>query len=181
MGAEPRTRRTAAQVPVAGAGALCVAAALASAAAGCGGPSRPEDCEAMAAGTARDECYLAVLPDVFRQDPTRGGEFAQRIDDPLVRDFLYLTVTREIDPATDRWCNLIQEDALQGRCKLIVSRPHLHREILGDAPGGRAPPPGGGPRGPGGPPPGGPPPSGGGAPPPGGRSPPAEGPPPPGP
>lgn len=159
-----------------------MAAVLAASLGGCGGtPEKPEDCEGLAAGKDRDECYAQVAPEVFRRDPKLGDEIAQRIEDPMIRDFVYLTVTREIDPGSPRWCEKIEEDALESRCRVLVSRPHLHRELLRQSgeeppggPGGGPPPPGGGPPpgGPGGgPPPGGPPPEGTGAPPPPGPPP----------
>lgn len=114
----------------------------------CGDGDPLELCEGKADASARDECYAASLPELFRKDPALGEQLTQeKITDPQLRDFVYLTVTREIDPGSYRWCEKIKEPALAERCRVIVSRPHLHRELLnlgsGGTPPGGAPPPAG--------------------------------------
>lgn len=138
-------------------------------------PKTPEDCAGISDTARRDDCYTVVLPDVFRTDPARGIELTETaVTDPTVRDFIWLTVTRDVDPNTNKYCNRIKDPVLADRCRVLVSRPHLHRDLV-DGTGKTARSPGGGPPPgappPGGPPPGGPPP---GAPPPGGDAPPAE-------
>jgi len=127
-----------------------------------------EDCEGLSKGPKADECWAEYLPDVFRADAERGIELVEtKIEDQRVKDFVWLTVTREVDPGSYKYCERIQEEALAERCRVLVSRPHLHRELMkgqksGGPPGGGPPgggPPGGGP--PGGGPPGGGPPGGG--------------------
>ena len=143
---------------------------------GCGGSgswSSPADCDALSAGADADECWARFAPDVFREDPARGITVVEeKVTDPRVRDFIWLTVTREVDPSSYKYCDRIQEPALGERCRVLVSRPHLHRELLkerdGDVEGapagaGGGPPPGAG----------GPPPPGGSAPPPPSGSPPS--------
>ncbi len=139
----------------------------------------PAQCEGMAAGAERDECWAATAPALFAKDPVAAEQIiVTQVEDPKVRDFIWLTVTREIDPGSTRWCEKIQEAALAERCKVLVSRPHLHRALQqerGQSPGVGGPPPGGPPGGgPGaGPPPaGGPPPGAPGMPPPGAGDPP---------
>lgn len=134
------------------------------------GPSGPDDCQQMAAGSARDECWATHAPELFRSTSNREEAAAlieQQVGDSQVRDFIWLTITREVDPSSFIFCQKIEEQALAERCRVLVSRPHLHRELVGGGgqnkagPGG--PPPGAGPGGPpagGGPPPsGGPPPA----------------------
>jgi hypothetical protein len=144
----------------------------------------------MAVGPAADACYVETAAAAFRADPVAADAAVQaRVQDPQLRDFIYLTVTREVDPTTPRWCDKMQDRTLKERCMVLVSRPHLHRELLGGPgggpPPGGAPPPGATPPG-GGPPPGATPPGGGpppgaipagGAPPPPGVTPPGATPP----
>lgn len=154
----------------------------------------PAQCQGMSAGPDRDECYAATAVALFKADPTGAEQIiVEQVQDPKIRDFIWLTVTREVDPGSYRYCEKIQEAALADRCKVLVSRPHLHRALQqegGEAPQGGppqggppqgGPPPGGAPMG--GPPPGGAPPGGApmGGPPPGSAPPPGapvEGPPP---
>ncbi len=130
-----------------------------------GGWSSIDDCDAISAGAKADECYAEYAADVFRTDPERGIKIVEeKITDQRVKDFVWLTVTREVDPGSYKYCDRIEEEALAERCRVLVSRPHLHRELLkggkaGDGPSAGGPPPAGGPGGPpgGGPPAGGPP------------------------
>ena len=120
----------------------------------CGGSAWDDvaDCEALSAGERQDECWAATLPALFRTERERAESLAtERITDPRVRDFVWLTVTRDIDPGSYRYCDKIEEEALATRCRVLVSRPHLHRELTGDAP---RPGAGGGPPSADGPPPG---------------------------
>ena len=149
-------------------------------ASGCtGGPSGPDDCQAMDAGAARDECWAAHAPELFRQSADRTQAIATietQVGDSQVRDFIWLSITREVDPSSFTYCKKIEEQALAERCRVLVSRPHLHRELVGGGGGDKAgpggPPPGAGPGGP--PPGGGPPPRGKGGPSPGGGPPPPQ-------
>ena len=148
---------------------LPVSAGLALLLAACTGatPRSVEDCAGLGDPTARDDCYARLLPEVFRADPARGIELTETaVTDPTVRDFIWLTVTRDVDPNTNKYCNRISDAVLADRCRVLVSRPHLHRGLVDGegktprSPGG-APPPGAPPGGPPpGPPPGGPPPGG---------------------
>lgn len=142
------------------------------------GPSGPEDCPGQPEGEARDNCWLTHATELFRTTDDRTAAIAtidSQVSDTGVRDFIWLAITREVDPSSFTYCKKIEEQALAERCRVLVSRPHLHRELVGGGgeqkggPGG--PPPG---AGPGGPPPGGggPPPKGKAGPPPGGGPPP---------
>jgi len=125
--------------------------------------SGPEDCRSLSAGADRDECWVAHAPALFRQDATEGARVIdEQVQDQTVKDFIWLTITREVDPTSYQYCDRIKEPAMAERCRVLVSRPHLHRELLRDrgatpgAQGGPAPssgaPPAGA-RGAGGPPP----------------------------
>lgn len=131
-----------------------------------------DDCRALSDAKTRDECFVEVTAGVFGQSAEAGEAMVREVSDPLVRDYILLKVTREVDSSSYRYCDQIQTPELATRCRTLVQRPHLHRERVAKdaqgvgggaddaAPGGPGGPP---PGGPGGPPPGGP-----GGPPPGG-------------
>lgn len=129
----------------------------------CGTPKAPQsvaDCDALSTG--KDDCYAKMAPAVFAKSPEEGIKLVEeKITDPTIRDFVYLTVTRDQDPSSTRYCDRMKDEVLANRCKTLVARPHLHRgtgEGQPGAPGG--PPPGSPPPGtrpPDGPPPGSPP------------------------
>jgi len=85
-----------------------------------------------------------VAPEVFRHDPSAGEAWVSGIEDPLVRDYAWLAVTREVDLRGKRYCDRIETRELAERCLTLVSRPHLLQELqkAGPPPQG-APPPGG--------------------------------------
>jgi hypothetical protein len=105
----------------------------------CGKP----ECATLSPGPDADACYVEQAAELFRTDPQKAErEVDTRMVDPTLRDFVYLTATREVDPTSLRWCQKIQEPALQDRCRVLVSRPHLHRALTGGegaAGGGPAP------------------------------------------
>ena len=118
---------------------------------GCGPThySTVAQCEALKSGAAQDSCWAEVLPPLFRTDRTAADGLTQtRVSDVRVRDYIYLTVTRDVDPGTMRYCEQIHEAAIKERCRVLVSRPHLHRELSGKPaqpfqPGDRGIPPNG--------------------------------------
>ena len=123
--------------------ALCLAAVLALNLWGCGGHrwSSVDDCAAISDAAQKDECFADTLPGLFRTDRPRAEKLTNdEVSDVRVRDFIWLTVTREVDPGSYRYCERIQDAALAARCKVLVSRPHLHRELNSGA--GQAPPTG---------------------------------------
>jgi len=112
---------------------------------GCSGPdpsswTGPEDCRALEDVTWRDECFSRVAVDVFRADRTAGEVLVKEVTDPLVRDYIYLAVTREVDPGNARYCRMIERKELRSRCEMLVRRPHLHRELVGSPPLGASEP-----------------------------------------
>ena len=93
--------------------------------------STQEDCEQLKQGDIKDDCWSNFLLDVFKEDPARGRRIlSEQISNPKVRDFLWLEVTRKIDPTTMTYCKEIKDTILFERCQVLVSRPHLHRETL---------------------------------------------------
>ena len=116
-------------------------------AAGCTGapPTTAEECAALRSTADRDECYLVVTPLVFKADPKAGITMVETgITDPLTRDMAWYNVTKQVDPHSNKYCDRIQDATLADRCRQVVSRPHLHRELTGKQ-GGPPPGPGGGP------------------------------------
>lgn len=105
-----------------------------------------DQCEAMSGGASQDACWAETLPALYRTERARAETLTrERVSDPRVRDYIYLTVTRDVDPGSIRYCEMIEETALKERCRVLVSRPHLHRELSGKpaqpyAPGDKGPP-----------------------------------------
>jgi len=110
----------------------------------CGSGSKTENsaegCASIEDVGQQDECWSRIAVEVYRQNPEEGEALVERISDPLVRDYVLLAFTREIDPSTARWCQRIQNTQMRSRCRVLVSRPHLHQELVGGGPG--RPPPG---------------------------------------
>ena len=115
---------------------------------GCGSDHfvKVDECESLASGARQDTCWSETLPNLFRTDRARAERLTkERVSDPRVRDFIWLSVTRDVDPGSTRYCELIEETAMKERCRVLVSRPHLHRELTGK--GGNGPGAGGAPAG----------------------------------
>lgn len=119
-------------------------------------PSDPQtaaDCDGVMGESAKNECYAKVAPAEFKANPDAGIRLVEeKITDQTVRDFVYLQVTREVDMSTPKYCERIQDDVLEERCRVLVSRPHLGRastpgQGLGPPAGGGAPPSGSAPPG----------------------------------
>ena len=93
--------------------------------------SSASDCHGLEKGLDKDNCWSVHLVDVFKQDPTKGSQIIEQdISDQKVQDFLWLEMTREVDPTTMTYCKKITDKGLLERCRLLVSRPHLHRDTL---------------------------------------------------
>ena len=93
--------------------------------------STQEDCVALPAGDVKDDCFGHFIVDIFKSDSKRGMEIMQQeISNDGVRDYLWLEITRKVDPTTTKFCQVIQSQTLMKRCQTLVSRPHLHRETL---------------------------------------------------
>jgi hypothetical protein len=98
---------------------------------GIGATPTPERCAAMGAGERRDACYAAVAVEMFQSDPASAAErIAADVGQARVRDFIYLTVTREVDPSSKKYCDRIETPAIAERCNIMVHRPHLHRALI---------------------------------------------------
>jgi hypothetical protein len=96
-------------------------------------PESLDDCHTMQASSTRDECYAAFVPALFGSDPRAAAEVVEeRIEDPLVRDFVYLQVSRDLDPAGGRWCDRISAEVVAERCHVLARRPHLQRARVGE-------------------------------------------------
>ena len=100
------------------------------------------DCAALDAGPARDACYADEAVRLFREDAAAATAAVERdVGDPAARDLIWFEVTREVEPGSVRYCQKISAPVLEERCRVFVSRPHLHpgREAAG--PEGGGPPP----------------------------------------
>ena len=90
-----------------------------------------EDCSALELGDVKDDCWGHFIVEVYKKDAKRGMEIMQQeISNDSVRDYLWLEITRKVDPTTTKFCQMIQSKNLLKRCQTLVSRPHLHRETL---------------------------------------------------
>ena len=103
-------------------------------------PQTQSDCQALSGAKAIDACLASVAVQVVKADGSAAEALLGSIQDPLVRDYVLLSFTREIDPSTSHWCHQIESKQFRSRCRVLVARPHLHRELVGGAPG--RPPPG---------------------------------------
>ena len=94
-------------------------------------PRSSEDCMGMNKGELRDDCWSNHILSVFEENEKRGTDILNdHISDPQVADYLWLMVTRDYNPSTRKYCDRIMNSALKERCMVLVSRPHLHRDIL---------------------------------------------------
>lgn len=99
------------------------------------------DCAALDAGPARDACYAEEAVRLFTEDPVAATAAVERdVGDPAARDLIWFEVTRAVEPGSVRYCQKISAPVLEERCRVFVSRPHLHPGREGTAPaGGGAP------------------------------------------
>ncbi len=94
--------------------------------------SSVDQCEGITTSGRQDTCWAETLPELYRTERDRAEKLTrENVSDPRVRDYIYLTVTRDVDPGSMRYCEMIEETALKERCRVLVSRPHLHRELSG--------------------------------------------------
>lgn len=95
------------------------------------GWSTAEDCATLESGDVKDDCWGHFIVDIYKADPKRGMDIMQQeISNSDVRDYLWLEITRKVDPTTTKFCQQIVSKTLAKRCQTLVSRPHLHRETL---------------------------------------------------
>ena len=95
------------------------------------GWSTQKDCSSLPTGNVKDDCFGHFIVEIFKSDAKRGMEIMQQeISNDNVRDYLWLELTRKVDPTTTKFCQLIKSPTLLKRCQTLVSRPHLHRETL---------------------------------------------------
>ena len=72
-----------------------------------------EDCASLPIGNVKDDCYGHFIVDIFKSDPKSGMKIMQQeISNDDVRDYLWLEVTRKVDPTTTKFCQLIKSQTL---------------------------------------------------------------------
>ena len=97
--------------------------------------STAEDCHTLSKGEARDDCFSHHIITMFENNPQKAEQdVSTLILDPLVRDYIWLKATREYNPASQRYCQKIQDKTLKDRCITLVRRPHLYKENQKKAP-----------------------------------------------
>ena len=93
--------------------------------------SSAEDCHTLSKGEARDDCFSHHVITMFQKNAKKTEQdVATLIHDPLVRDYIWLKATREYNPASQKYCQKIQDKTLRERCITLVRRPHLYKEKL---------------------------------------------------
>lgn len=93
------------------------------------------DCLEIAVPALRDKCLSIFAVELFKTDPEHGiAVVEEQVTDPQVRDFIWLQVTREVDPGSLQYCARIQEEILAARCHTLVMRPHTYAMRASEAP-----------------------------------------------
>ena len=93
--------------------------------------SSAEDCYTLSKGETRDDCFSHHVITMLQNNAQKTEQdVATLIHDPLVRDYIWLKVTREYNPASQKYCQKIQDKTLKERCTTLVRRPHLYKEKL---------------------------------------------------
>lgn len=106
---------------------LCLLAACSG-----GTPTTAEDCAGISSAKEKDACLLAVVPALFKANPEAGIKLVEeQISDPLTRDMAWYEVTKEVDPSSNKYCDRMKDRTLADRCRTVVARPHLHRDLTG--------------------------------------------------
>ena len=107
-----------------------------------------EDCQGISDASVQDECWLKVSVELGKSDKAAGEALVDNIQDPLVKDYAWHSFTRDVDPTSYAYCERIENEKLADRCRVLVSRPHLHPHLIGEEAANDPQPPQGGPRGP---------------------------------
>ena len=93
--------------------------------------SSVDDCFALSEAGNKDDCISRFILEVFKNDPSRGMKIVENeVSESINRDYIYLTLTREYNPATREYCDKIDDASLRDNCFTLQSRPHLHRDVL---------------------------------------------------
>ena len=88
----------------------------------------PVDCYGLERGSEKNDCWSKQIMEVFSQDSEKALQIIQEeISDQQVKDFLLLEITKNADAPLIEYCQQIQGKALQDRCRILISRPHLKR------------------------------------------------------
>ena len=103
-------------------------------------PETLSECQLLDGPEEVDSCIAEIAVSALKANPEASQEIVDAITDSAVRDYVLLAFQREIDPGSTLWCRQIHGGQLRSRCRTFQARPHLHRELVGGAPG--RPPPG---------------------------------------
>ncbi len=89
------------------------------------------DCSQLSQGEERDDCWSTHILELVKKNEKQAIKVVEeQVESQQIKDFIWLQITREYNPATRKYCAKIQDKALAKRCQTLVSRPHLHRDIL---------------------------------------------------
>lgn len=94
-------------------------------------PASADDCDVLfATANQKQACLAEAAVPIFRADHAAGETFiAERITDPLQRDYAWLQVTKLVT-GTDAYCGRIQNAEMARQCRERAQRPHLNKDQL---------------------------------------------------
>mgnify|MGYP006233454913 CR=1 FL=1 len=78
-------------------------------------------------GAAKDECHADLALDLYPKDPEQSQILLNKIEDPLILDFVLLELSRQFHPKDTTRCTRIKDNDLRHRCLTFTKRPHLER------------------------------------------------------
>ena len=88
-----------------------------------------EDCRTLPPSSNRDDCLSEHAVSLFVKDEKNAEiELISMVQDQIILDYIWLKVTREFNPSSQKYCFKIKDKALRDRCATLVRRPHLYRE-----------------------------------------------------
>ena len=102
--------------------------------AGCGGDSisTMDDCVGLAKSPQADACFTEFAVELVKRDGSKGEKvISDGVENPKVLDYIWLTLSKELELSNYRYCDMIVESAMEDRCRTIVGRPHLRQRKNG--------------------------------------------------
>ena len=86
-------------------------------------------CDSLS-GETLDRCLVDLGVKTAKSDVDAGVALIEQVSDPLLKDYGWYSLTRDVDPTSNRWCEKIESQKLGERCRVFVSRPHMHQHLI---------------------------------------------------